>query len=268
MTTQTAHLDSSANVMAGDGPDLEALGVEAAYLKFLPEARALDSAHVVPYRGGAELAAYNYGAALRALAQFEARIAAELPALNLARVKEGADVAQAVIFAARKVDRDAPPGPLPPGEISRNVARANECRGLLLDNATGLARKGLVDRAEVARIRKGRGSFDIAKDCVDLAALFRAAWPTIRDKTPVTEEDIQLAASLGTSLLATLRPKGAQEPPLPPALQAAIADRDRLWTLLTVRFATLWSACAWFLGPAVVDQVPLLLSRELGARPR
>lgn len=46
-------------------------------------------------------------------------------------------------------------------------------RGLLLSTAEALALGGILPKAAVDKIKRGRGPIDQARDCVELAALYR-----------------------------------------------------------------------------------------------
>lgn len=53
-----------------------------------------------------------------------------------------------------------------------------------------------------------------------------------RSKTPVTAEHIRRAAEIGTALLDVLKPSKARKAKAPPDVLNAVADRDRLYTLV------------------------------------
>lgn len=88
--------------------------------------------------------------------------------------------------------------------LQANLDAAQEVRGQLLAAADAHVAFGQMNAAAVAKIREGGGHIDRAKDCIALAGLFRAVWPTIAANTQVTPELLERAARLGTILIAQL----------------------------------------------------------------
>lgn len=232
-------------------------GAERAYDTFLPLAEALLPAEVTPFRADMRLVLFNVSAGTKALLEERARLAKELPALNLTEVQSLPDLALAVLFAVVQVDRGASAST---GAIRAMLARAMELRLLMLTAASSLALAGLIPTRAVAKIREGRGSFDVAEDCVSLAALFRAS-PVAIKKTVVTAAQVREAAELGTKLLDVLRPRKAKaKGRAPAAVVQAAARRDRLWSLLVQRYDRAHRAAVWLYGREVDAHVPALMA--------
>ncbi len=239
-------------------------GSEAAYERFLPAAKAIDARSVVPMRIDGSLAYHNVSAGVRAVMAQEARVRKELPGVAIARIAELPELALAVIFAASQVDRS----PASTGATAKLLERARAVRELLLTNAEALALAGVLPAREVARIRAGRGPIDTARDCVDLAALFRKSAAAVKGRTPITADQLAEAARVGTELLGVLKPTAAKRSrTVAPDTAAAVDARDRLWTLVTERHDLLRRVGAWLFGLAAVEaQVPPLHARA--AKPR
>src|SRR5436853_373347 len=99
------------------------------------------------------------------------------------------------------------------------------CRGKR--RLPGTCRHSIWRPRAVEKIRAGRGMIDLATDCVELAALFRANADGLRGKTAVTADQISEAADLGTQLLSLLRPKGARQAAPSRESKEAVEVRNR-----------------------------------------
>jgi hypothetical protein len=236
----------------------EVSGSEEDYQRFLPAARALDVRDVVPFRADASLAYHNVMRGVEAVLAREADLRRELPALDVAQVRDLPKLALGVAFAASQVDRSSPS----PRTTGKLLAEARPLRELLLTSAEALARAGLVPAREVEKIREGKGPIDTATDLVDLAALYRKHAARVRGKSPVDAASIQRASALGTELLAVLKPMSAPRTrTVAPEVAQAVEARDRLWTLTVTRHALLRRAGGWLFGDRLDDHVPPLQSR-------
>jgi hypothetical protein len=136
------------------------------------------------------------------------------------------------------------------------LAEATTLRAKLLTAAEALAASGLLPEAKVKKIRQGNGGIDRAKDCVELAALFKENADAIRGKSPVSAADVKRAAELGTQLLDVLKPKGSRRSAKTKEQREAIEDRDRLGTLLVRRYDASRRAAGWFFGAKADELVP------------
>jgi hypothetical protein len=113
----------------------------------------------------------------------------------------------------------------------------------------------------VKKIERGKGRKDMGQDAVDLAALYRRHAEAIAGKTPVTDEQVSEAATLGSELAGLVKPKGARRAAPPTALAEALGRRDRLWTLIIERHRRLRQAGAYLWVEALDEHVPPLGSR-------
>lgn len=244
-----------------DLPDL--VGSQRDYERFLATAQAIDARDVQPFRLDVVLAYHNVQRGVGALVQQEARIAGELPKVDLDHLRTLPEIALALSFAASQVDRG--------GGSSKNLAellrKLRTLRAAMLSSAVALAVSGDVPKREVERIQEGRGSIDAAQDCVDLAALFRKHAAKVRGKTPITSAQITEAAQLGTDLLKILSPKSAKIDRSPKGdLKEAIAIRARFATLLQQRHELARRVGHWLWGADVDAHVPLLQARAVSKR--
>lgn len=241
----------------------EVTGSQEHHDRFLPQALALEPRDVRPFRLDPSLAFHNVKRAADALLPFEARLRAELPAVDVAQLRELPDLALALCFAASQVDR----GGGTSKQLASPLRRAYELRETLLTSARALAVAGVVPAREVDKIQEGRGSLDAAQDNVDLAAFFTRHAAAVRGKTPITAALIAEAAKLGTDLLKVLRPRSAKRDRSPAAaLQQTLDARDRLATLVTQRHDLARRAAYWLWGETFDQHVPALQARA--AKPR
>lgn len=234
---------------------IEVTGSQAAYERFLPLALALPGPFPAPSIN-VGVAYHNVVSGVAKVMAEQARLAHEIPALNLDDLKSLPELVLAVIFAINLVDRNAP-------KATRDMlTKASSLRGKLLPAAEVLATAGLMPKHEVSRIRKGSGFIDMADDLVALARLFIENAANISGKTTITAAEVREASELGTELRTILRPKGTRKAPLDAETARAIENRDRLFALLSQRYDLVRRAAAWLFGlDKVASLVPALGSR-------
>jgi len=233
----------------------EVVGSQKAYDDHLPAALALDA--VRAFRADPQIAYHNVIAGLDAIAPSIDQIKDELPKISVKKLGALAEIALAVIFAAAQVDRGSD------GSTMAQLARARDMREVLLASADALAASGVVPARAVEKIHEGRGSIDLAQDCIDLAALFTKHAKKLKGKTPVTAAQVKDAAATGTDLLKRLRPRGAKKKDV---AASAVDARDRLWTLLVNRHRDLRRVGMWLWADEVDAHVPPLQSRVAAPR--
>jgi hypothetical protein len=228
-----------------------------------------DDALIGPYRAAAQalerfdvvgidsrLSLHNARLGAHSVLAEEARVRRELPDVDVAQIKSLEGLALAYDAAARRVDRSSKKN------VGPRYARAAELRRIVLSNALSLAAAGVLDAARVRRIEQGKGKLDAARDCVDLAELYRAEAAAVRGKTPVTAAQLAEMEQLGTELTTLLAPKGARKRLGDEAAQA-LELRNRIGTLMLAAWDSTWRTGAYLFGPNGVDSaVPLLLSRK------
>lgn len=240
----------------------EAAGAEAAYEIHLAAALALDPREVTVWNASANVALHNARVGVAAVLAEKDALAADpdAPRVDAARIERVTSVAEALVFATRRVANVVEEA----GEAKPLVARAYDLRELLLTSAVALSHAKLLDAKAVARIQRGTGPLDCAQDCIDLAALFRANTDTIGGRTAVTADDLREAAALGTKLLATIKPEGiAADASRGQKAAEAASVRDRMGSLLAREYGYVAKIGGYRWGHALADHVPPLRSRSV-----
>lgn len=227
---------------------------------FLPEARRIEPRDIMVCRCDVNLALHNVVRGVDAVLVHEETIRSELPAVDIAKIRGMIALAQAVGYASRQVDRQAPSSK----ELRQLMARGRELRLVLLTAAESLAVVGILPTHIVSKIRAGKGDIDAAGDCVELAALFVKNAQAVRGKTTVTSALTKEAAEVGSRLLTLLKPRKSKAPK---EVQAELRDarelRDRLFTLLVGRHDLLRRVGAYLFGVSALDKhVPPLQSAK------
>jgi hypothetical protein len=230
---------------------------EKSFQKFLPLAQALPAEKIPPYRLDPDLAIRNVEVGMKALAEHAAEIPAHLPKVDLDALLGLKELALALKFAALQVENE-------PSETERaqKIAEGWELRALLLPVAKGLVAAKLIPAQDLDPIIEGRGTRDMAEDCVALSQLFRRHEHAIAGKHAVTATQIERAAIVGTWLLGNLRVKGAPSDKVE-APSAAVDIRNRLAALLGERYQRLQAVAHYFYGNAWEAKVPALQSRSV-----
>ncbi len=248
---------------AAKGQDDTLTGSEAAFEECLPKALSIEPANVVPMRADPNLALHNVQVGLKSLEPHWAELKTALPKLDQKSVRGLEEVALAAVFATSRVDRKAGAGK----KLTALLAKARALRALLLSTADAMEKAGLLPPSTAKKIRKGRGTMDAADDLVQLAALFRKHTAKLKNKSPVSAELIKEAATIGSDLLAQLKPKHAKRKTVvTPEIKDAADARDRTWTLLVQGHRDLRRAGMWVWADQVDKHVPPLQSRA--AKPR
>lgn len=224
--------------------------------RFLARTEAFHAKEIIPFRADIKVAIHNVVRGVDAVLEHEDTIRSDLPKVEPKRLREIGDLAKAVEFAARQVERQVPP----PKETRQLIARSYELRNILLIAAESLASVGIFPKQIVAKIRAGSGDFDAAGDCVELAALFTKHAAAVRGKTVVNAALVKEAVEVGSKLMDVLKPARANaQKKTPEQLQKARETRDRLWTLLVREHDLLRRVGAYLFGFKDLDKlVPTL----------
>lgn len=98
--------------------------------------------------------------------------------------------------------------------LTELLAEAMPLREDLLTTAEMLAHFGLVSRERVVLIRRGHGHADTASDLQALGILLGGAWPSIKDKVPVTRAQVDRAIPLSAELQRAIGVWEAEPDPL------------------------------------------------------
>lgn len=236
----------------------EVTGSEAAYRLFIDEGRAIPDEDVVPCRANVSVAYHNVKRGVDAVMQ-KREVVEKLPGIDIKRLLELPELALGVVHAAALAGRVG--DKIPETDFSSLVSRGHGKRRLLLLSVETCAEAGHVPMNEITPIRRGRGPLDLAGDLVALVALFRKYANVLKDRTPVSAKDLEEANEIATELQRFVKPKGTPVTKAARTPEAAIDDRDRLWTLLVRGHAELRKVGAFLFGDAVSERVPPLQSR-------
>ncbi len=246
-----------------DGEDLA--GGEAALAEFTAEAEAVDERDVKPFSGSATLVVHNVREGIAAVMKERAAIEgdANAPKVDFSRIERCTESAKALAFAARRVEQVVIKRP----DLRVKFAASSKIRRVLLKAADALVDAGVFDAAEVASIKAGRGWFDVAQDCADLASLFRRNAAQVRGKTAVTAAQLKEAAALGEELLDALTPTGGRpRGEKAEALAKLTALRDRMAVVVARRYQEVERVAGWRWGRSLGEHVPSMLSRVRSKR--
>ncbi|HSN97013.1 MAG TPA: hypothetical protein VLS89_01910 [Candidatus Nanopelagicales bacterium] len=235
-----------------------AVDAAAAYQENLAEARGV--VKPAPYRLVPDLVLANIKNAERYVAARRDDIQEHFPRVNIAHFDGIGRLALGVKFAAMVAEGSGPSE----SEVSVVLGEARELRGKLLPAVGALAASGLVPQATYERIARGRGTRDVAEDCVGLAQVFREGGAALDGKHPVTPDQIERAALVGSWLLQQLRPAEARAEKAPKP--EAVEIRNQMATLLSERYAKLQAVAHYFEGDGWLEAVPPLMTRPAPRR--
>lgn len=191
------------------GPTLPTLedGYES-YIKVEPELLALPESEVVRVQVDVPRACAIALGAVKAIESMKPLVATELPAHDVAAINGIVDY----IFAAYYANAICAASSSDVTKLQKKCAEATPLRLDLLIQAEALAHKGLSDAAKVAEIKAGTGYLDLANDLTSLSLLFRSNWSLVKDKTTVSQQEVERADVLGREILtdmgARLQPNG------------------------------------------------------------
>ena len=231
---------------------------DASYAHYLKLAMALPKDEVVPYRLDPQLALYNVKFGLASLEGSWAQLKKALPLLNFDLLEDLPALCQAVIAASTQVV-----GPeRSDGEVSALMAEARTLRSLLLSTASALALPGHLPAAAVDKIRAGVGFIDMARDCIELALLYKKHPASLTQQQLVSTTDLDRAEEVGAELLERLKPTGSHKTPAPGESTATV-ERNRLASLLVACHRDLRRAGYWLWADQVDAHVPYLQARKV-----
>lgn len=236
----------------------DAVDAAAAYQENLAAAR--DVKTTAPYRLVPDLVLSNIKSAERYVAARRDEIIDHFPRVDIAYLDGIGRLAMGLKYASMVADGVEPSE----SEVSLVIAEAREHRAVLLPAVKSLAAAGLVPMSTYERIARGRGVRDAAEDCVALAQVFRDAGNTLDGKHPITADQIDRCALVGSWLLQRLKPGEARraKPPRPEAVEI----RNQMATLLVERYAKLQAIAHYFEGDSWQEAVPPLMTRPAPRR--
>jgi hypothetical protein len=115
----------------------------------------------------------------------------------------------------------------PPSDLQPLTDEAIELRETLLRDAQALARRKLIDGAQLSNLKGVNGYKNIAQDLNILSMILQAAWPNIQGKSGTTLEELKLASQISTRLSRVI---GVREQG-PAQVAAATDERLRAFSL-------------------------------------
>jgi hypothetical protein len=239
----------------------ESQEAEKAYQALLPMAMGLDEASVQPFRGSIDIARHNAINGYQEIKKLESRLKEMVKSELLSSVDRIPAIALAASFAALKINSLSTKFET---NTLKLVEQARGFRRKLLKSADACAEYELLSMSTIESIKRGKGSRDVANDCIALASLFRENKAILAGKTPVSSDDIEQSAQIGSKLQSVLTPAGATSSQAPSEAELEAYDlRDRYWTLLVQHRDVAWRLGALLLGEQKVNELVLpLLSRE------
>jgi len=200
----------------------EVLAKEA-YEKVKPELAKFDDDDLIQVNVDVSGALQTMLGVLPELRAIRDQIAKELPFFDLASFDRLEERALALSFAqtAYVVATETP------SELQPLTEQGVELRETLLRDAQALARRSLIDGAQLANLKGVNGYKNIAQDLQSLSMILEDAWPNIQGKCATTLEELKTASQISTRLS---RVVGVREQG--PAQVAAATDaRQRTFTL-------------------------------------
>lgn len=245
--------------------DRRAASYKALYDRYLLIAAKIPEAEVQVSRADPRLVLVNVKRGVAAVLGTKEQAQAvreHLPKISVDKVLELPDIARAFLFASREVVVRV----ASPKEIERALQEISGLREDLLTQAELFARRGLLDQQRVAQIRAGSGKYDMARDGMELAALFTQHASALKGLHPFKQEEIEKLGRTSEWLLENLTPAGARTEPVKRKRTPAEDARDRLWTLIVTRHADLRKIGYYMHGDDFEQITPRLLARVQSPR--
>lgn len=239
-------------------PAIKELDAGGEYKRFVPDAKALATSDVLPYRLDPDIAITNIRTAMKVVEVHRDQIPKHLPKVDIKALESLPSLALATKRSAMIAEETVPSEKI----VSQKLHEARQIRTTLLPVVAGLASTGLVPRQAYLDILKGRGPRDTAGDCVAIADVFRSHKDAIKGKHSADPAMIEKAASVGSWLLQELRAPGAKSTKAS-SPSAAVDTRNRLATLLVERYETLQRVAHYFEGADYERAAPPLMSRQM-----
>lgn len=239
-------------------------GVEADFVAFAAEARAIDVAKVTSFRGDASLAYHNVVAGLDVVLAERAAVEASGLRVDWRALEESPRIALGLVFACERIDGAAGVN----HALQTDLARGRVLRDIALGSVTSLASAGVVPADSPAKLKGAVGPLNLGKLLAKIAAFFNKHRDAVKGMTPFKPELVREAAEIGARLVKTSKPAGALASKSK-SLSDAQRDRDAFAALLSQRFELLDRVGGSRWGRSVGEHIPALQSRVRGAvKPR
>ncbi len=239
-------------------------GVEADFLAFITEARAIDAAKVTSFRGDPSMAYHNVVTGLDAVLAERERVVASGFEADWRALEEMPRIALGLVFASERIDGPAGVN----GALQADLARGRVLRDIALSSVASLASSGAIPADSASKLKGAAGPLNLGKLLVRVSAFFNKHGAAVKGMTPFKPELAREAAAVGARLLKTAKPVGAIKIK-PRAIADAQRDRDALAALLSQRLEALERVGGSIWGRALSEHVPTLQSRlRVSSKPR
>jgi hypothetical protein len=203
------------------------------------------------------------------LRDLRSRIAADLPAFDLAAFDKLEDYALSLSYAQTCYQTAASPA----GDLRALSAQAATMRRRLLADARALSVHGLIDASRLAQLKGANGYRKVAENLLLVSTLLQESWPQIQGKLATTAGDLEAARQTATRFMTVihLREQG------PGHLASATEQRIRAFTLVTrvyeqarraVRYLSTDDREADSIAPSLYRGRPRRKSSEVGDQKR
>ncbi len=168
-------------------------GVEADFLAFITEARAIDAAKVTSFRGDPSLAYHNVVAGLDAVLAERAAVEASGLRVDWRALEEMPRIALGLVFASERIDGPAGVN----GALQTDLARGRVLRDIALSSVTSLASAGAIPADSASKLKGAAGPLNLGKLLVKVAAFFNKHGDAVKGMTPFKPELAREAAADG-----------------------------------------------------------------------
>jgi hypothetical protein len=178
----------------------QALRFQEAYDRMLPEIRAVDPSDLVPLNIDVQTAYTTVIGALPNLRSVAADIQAAVIGFDPKSLDQLEDYARALASAHAICNMASTPTESLPA-----LAQAGaEIRENLLNDATALARRRLIDGERLKALKGPVGYRNLGFDLLELSTLLRSNWKAIENKTPVQLSELDEAQTMADRLLSAV----------------------------------------------------------------
>jgi hypothetical protein len=218
------------------------------------------------YRGASRLMAVNAARGVNIVLAFEARLRAELVEPKLDVLKMVVELSIAYVWACEDVIRCMNEESKKAKEL---LTEASERRRLMLDTLRVSAAAKVIPKSAIEKLYGNHtGPSSVGMDCVAAVKVFHTYAAALKNRTALTQEDLDRTLAVGEALLASVRPYGATEPVVPKDVAAAIALRDGIHTLLVRNYDYVLHLAGWLYGAEVGEVMPNLIGASYARKPK
>ena len=220
---------------------------DAAYRHFLSQAQAIPAERAEVCRANVQIVRVNVDRGVASLAPHIEMVRRKLPDCPIREVLELPALALGLTVAAGRVTPQASER-----EIDARLATFRPMRELTLQLLEICAELKIVPKAQVVKIRAGRGALDGAQDGIAIAGMFHDHRAALEGKHSFSSEYLAAMAEHANWLVRQLKPTGTLAPSSGYSPEATI--RDQFWTMVTERHERLREAGVVIFGLKRLDE--------------